>query len=183
MRVLVVCTANVARSPLAMVRLQALLGPDADVRSAGVQAREGMRAAPESVELAAARGLDLTRHRSRPVSDGLVAGADLVLTMSQRQRDLVGPKAPGAATYTFTLRELVRLAEHLDTTGAPDEPLPRLRWLAERAHPIRPAAPPAATPEDIADPIGLPSAHWQAMDATLDEVFSRLGLTLPDLTG
>jgi protein-tyrosine phosphatase len=114
--VLVLCRANVARSPLAEVMLQAAL-PGVNVTSAGVRAREGYAAAEESQRLAAERGLDLSGHRSRAVTPELIARADLVLTMSESIRDLATPLAPRAAVKVFTLREFVRLTEQLDGAG------------------------------------------------------------------
>jgi protein-tyrosine-phosphatase len=116
--VLVLCRANVARSPLAEVMLQAAL-PGVDVTSAGVRAREGYAAAEESQRLAAERGLDLSGHRSRAVTPELIARADLVLTMSESHRDLATPLAPRAAAKVFTLREFVRLTENLGSVTPP----------------------------------------------------------------
>jgi protein-tyrosine phosphatase len=117
--VLVLCRANVARSPLAEVMLAAAELPGVRVASAGVRARDGWPAAEESQRLAAERGLDLTHHRSLPATPDLIARADLVLTMSESIRDLASPLAPRAAAKVFTLREFVRLTEHLDPDGPP----------------------------------------------------------------
>jgi protein-tyrosine phosphatase len=128
--VLVLCRANVARSPLADVLLQAAL-PGVDVSSAGVRARDGYAAAEESQRLAAERGLDLSGHRSRAVTQELIGRADLVLTMSEAHRDLATPLAPRAAAKVFTLREFVRLTEHL----GPDSPPATGANLAAPPHP------------------------------------------------
>jgi protein-tyrosine phosphatase len=127
--ILVVCTANVARSPLAEVMLAASV--DVEVVSGGTQAREGDTAAVRSQELAAARGLDLTEHRSKPVTPDTIDHAELVITMSERHRDHCGILVPGAGPKVFTLRELVRLL------GASDATTPAPPRRAGRAGPPR----------------------------------------------
>lgn len=176
MQVLVVCTANIARSPLAEAMLARELGDGVQVASAGTRAREGFAAAPESVELGEQRGLDLRGHRSRPVSPALVADAELVLTMSERQRDAVAPLSPRTAGRVFTLREFDRLTRAVEPDVAPDgSRLDRLLWWRDQAHLARPMAPPASGREDIADPIGRPWEHWVRLGQQLDELVPTLG--------
>lgn len=89
MRVLVVCTANICRSPVGAAVLAAKL-PCAEVRvtSAGVRALSGNSADPIMIELARERGYgDLSDHRSRPLMSMLSTQNDLVLCMETRQRE------------------------------------------------------------------------------------------------
>ena len=173
--VLVVCTANIARSPLADAMLAASLSPHGVVvSSAGTHAKAGHPAASASQELARLRGLDLSDHRSRPVTAELVANAGLVLTMSERHRDVCGPLVPGAGGRVFTVRELVRLLTAADRTGGPSAPAQRLSWLAERAQLARPVAARAKGREDVHDPIRDPWQAWTTMGATLDELLGAL---------
>jgi protein-tyrosine phosphatase len=182
--ILVVCTANVARSPLAHVMLAASV--DVEVDSGGTQAREGDPAAVRSQELAAARGLDLSEHRSRPVVPSAIEAADLVVTMSERQRDHCGILVPGAAPKVFTLRELVRLLAATGTDATRTATTPAA--LAERAHLARPAAPRSWRAEDVHDPIQDPWPAWVKMAANLDELLTPVlaalgrdqGWTTPD---
>jgi protein-tyrosine phosphatase len=174
-RVLVVCTANVARSPLFAAMLTDRLGADVEVVSAGVRARVGDPAAEASQQLASARGLDVSGHRSQPVTADLVRSADLVLTMSERQRDACGPLAPGAGTRTFTLREFARLLADVDDAEVvPDAPGDRLRWLQHRAHGARPRSLPPTATEDIADPIRRPWEDWLRLGFDLDDLLERI---------
>jgi protein-tyrosine phosphatase len=173
-RVLVVCTANVARSPLFAAMLAERLGEDVEVVSAGTRARAGDPAAEASQRLAGARGLDLSSHRSRPVTPDLVRSAELVLTMSERQRDACATLVAGAAARTFTLRELARLVGSLDRDEAERDPLARLRWLRDQGHLARPRSLPAPSAEDVDDPIRRPWEDWLRLGSDLDHLLDRL---------
>jgi protein-tyrosine-phosphatase len=104
-KILLVCTGNTCRSPMAAALLAARLGEGCQVLSAGTAAREGDPAADLAVQVMAERGLDLTAHRARLVSRELVDQADLVLTMTRSQRQMVIDLAPGAADRVFSLVE------------------------------------------------------------------------------
>lgn len=81
--ILVVCYGNICRSPYLQAVLQRAL-PELVVNSAGFFGSD--RAVPEvSLALTAKRGLDLSRFRSRPLTRGIVAGADLVIVMDPTQ--------------------------------------------------------------------------------------------------
>lgn len=85
-RILVVCTGNVCRSPMAEGILRDLLedeglGDQIEVRSAGTWAVSGSPASENAVKVAADSGIDIEEHRSTPLSHALIQGADLILTM------------------------------------------------------------------------------------------------------
>ncbi len=85
--ILVVCYANVCRSPY----LQAILGrelPAVNVISAGL-AVSYRPVPPHALLLAAKRGLDLSAFRSRPLSRVNARGFDLVIVMDSAQRSHV----------------------------------------------------------------------------------------------
>ena len=112
-RVLVVCTANVCRSPLAEALLaDALSGTD--VSSAGVRALDD---APMCAVSATALPA-VPEHHSRQLTTELVAGSDLVLTMEREQRSAAVRLAPGSQSKVFTLREALALADGLVDRGA-----------------------------------------------------------------
>lgn len=107
--VLLVCTGNTCRSPMAQVMFQRRVAetlecevadlPDRGVMviSAGVSAAAGTPASEPAVEAMRSRGLDLSNHESRPVSDSLVRFADLILAMTRGHRNTILEHWPAAA--------------------------------------------------------------------------------------
>ncbi|RQQ47561.1 low molecular weight phosphotyrosine protein phosphatase [Burkholderia stagnalis] len=91
--ILVVCHANLCRSPLAETLLRHAL-PRVQVRSAGTHARIGAHAAPLACDVARARGLDLSAHRARALTLGVCAWADLILVMETTQRRHIEARYP-----------------------------------------------------------------------------------------
>jgi protein-tyrosine-phosphatase len=175
MHVVVVCTANLARSPLFAAMLASRFnGAGVTVSSAGTQTMPGMRAAVGSVQLAADRGLDLSAHRSQPLTPELIDRADLVLTMTEGHRDACVMLRAGAAGRVFTVPELVRLLDGVEPADGPEDPAARLLWLREQAHRNRSRLPAAQEPEDVADPIRVPWPVWEAMGVQLDELLDRI---------
>ena len=83
--ILFVCSGNTCRSPLAAAIAQAAIArrgwQNIAVQSAGTGAAMGMPASEGAVIVAAERDLDLSAHRSQPLTPELVDWADLVLVM------------------------------------------------------------------------------------------------------
>jgi protein-tyrosine phosphatase len=111
--IVVVCTGNTCRSPMAELmlkkRLADQLGCTIDeledrgvlVQSAGIAAMSGGRAAEEAVETMKLRGLDLGAHESQPLSDRTVRYADLILTMTRGHREAILAQWPEARDRVF----------------------------------------------------------------------------------
>ena len=89
-RVLLVCTGNICRSPLAAVMLERALTQrnvrDVDVKSAGTGAWDGAPASEGAYLVALENGLDLSEHRAQLLTRDLVEGSDLILTMARHHR-------------------------------------------------------------------------------------------------
>lgn len=81
--ILIVCHANICRSPYLEGVLKLAL-PDVTVASAGI-AGAGRPVPPFSLAVGAARGIDLSGFRSRPLVPATARDADLVLVMEARQ--------------------------------------------------------------------------------------------------
>jgi protein-tyrosine phosphatase len=176
-RLLVVCTANVCRSPLAARTLEralagAALGTIA-VSSAGTRALEGEAMCSVSAEdLDPGDAAYATEHRARQLTSDLVRGADLVLTMEREQRSVAVQAAPGAQSKVFTLREAESLLEVLAGRGA--EPPADLAALAQAMHAVRGLAPllPAepvkrrwwSRPVEPEDPMTIVDGHGRSRE-------------------
>ena len=84
--VLLVCTGNICRSPMAFGFLRQLLRERGitfiPIQSAGVQAWDDSPPTPEAVEALRERGIDISIHLARRLNRGLIEDADLVLAMS-----------------------------------------------------------------------------------------------------
>jgi protein-tyrosine phosphatase len=174
-RVLVVCTGNVCRSPIAEGMLRAAfverLGEQApEVASAGTMGWGGSRADPNSIAAAAERGVDISLHVARVLSASELGSADLVLAMGAEHADAVRRADPTAADRTFTLKEFVRLLEAL--------PEPAGENLGDRV-----AAAAALRRDgfegnphdlDVADPLGMPLQSFRVVAWELDEWCARL---------
>jgi len=79
-----VCTGNICRSPMAEAVFRHRLAGRAawNATSAGLAALPGLPASREAQVALADWGLDLRGHRSQPVTDALVEGADLIVVMT-----------------------------------------------------------------------------------------------------
>ena len=178
-RILVICTANVCRSPVVERLLQTHLdtaGHPARVTSAGTWGGE-LDPHPDTIRAAAVAGIDITGHRSRRLTADILAtdGRDLVITMTREHlRDTVGLD-PGVWPRTFTLRELTRRALDVPTsvTGLP-------AWRRHAGDGRRAADLMQPSPDDdIDDPYGGPYDGHLAMVTAVDDLTRRLTQLLP----
>lgn len=119
--VLVVGTANVCRSAYVERRLAHLLaGTGVAVASAGVEADEGRtmdRAARARLERS---GGSASGFVARQLTSGLVASADLVLTMTRLHRSEVAQLHYPAVGYAFTLGDFAGLVAGVELPAAAD---------------------------------------------------------------
>ena len=178
-RVVLLCTANQCRSPMAEALLRAAR-PELDVVSAG-RLPGGVAASPGAVEVLGDLGLDLSGHVSQTATAPLLAGSDLVVGMARehvRDAVLLCPDVRGRA---FTLKELVRRAEGVGGRP-PGQPLGA--WLAAAGR-GRDAADllGASDDDDVADPIGRSIEHYRSCARELEDLLGRLAdLAFPPAT-
>lgn len=120
MNVLLVCTGNTCRSPMAEGLLKQIAAEagnrDLHVLSGGLFADSGSAASKNAVLAAAERGVDISAHRSASVNSEVVLQADLILGMTESHKraliDMFG--APEDKTYT--------LAEYAGISGDVADP-------------------------------------------------------------
>lgn len=136
--ILFVCSGNTCRSPMAEAIARKYLAdrlsvaPDeletkgVNVISAGSYALPGARAAEPAVEALKAMSVDLSRHRSRPLSVELIHQADFIFTMSESHARAVASLVPAAADKV----------SNLDPDGDIEDPiggdLPLYKEVAQR---------------------------------------------------
>lgn len=172
--IIVLCTANICRSPMAAALLSrrlAALGVSTAVRSAGMLSSGGPPG-PEVISVMAWHGVDITSHRSHLAQAADLARAGLVLAMARDNlRDAVIIE-PGAWPRAFTLKELVRRGDQIGPRR-PGEPL--RSWLS-RAHDGRERLSLLgdSAEDDVADPIGGPFGAYKETADLLDLLVTRL---------
>jgi protein-tyrosine phosphatase len=176
-RVLLVCTANICRSPAAARLLAGRLGPSIEFVSRGTRSVPGAGMCEVSASWVLMNGGDAAgQHVSRQLELADIKASTLILTASQRQRTKVIELRPSAQVRTFTLAQAARIAKWRMPVGAgrpasgppagadlPD----RLLWLVEELDANRGAAP-RPVPESADD---LPDPHHGASHA---DVFGSL---------
>lgn len=124
LRILMVCTGNICRSPLAERLLAARLadaGVSAEVSSAGTGAMVGDPMTPETAALVRPLGGIERPHAARQLDSSMIRDADLILTATRQHRAAVVSLMPTAVPRTFTLLEFARLAAATISVD-PDEP-------------------------------------------------------------
>jgi protein-tyrosine phosphatase len=101
-RVLVLCTGNICRSPVAEAVLRAAL-PDRAVASAGLHAVVGHDIDAQSAEAARMADIALAPHAARQFTEDMGREADVILVMEAAQRRDIAARWPQFLGKTFLL--------------------------------------------------------------------------------
>jgi protein-tyrosine-phosphatase len=120
---------------------------DVEVASAGTWAGFGHPATPEAISAAAALGVDIASHRSRPLEADELRRADLIVAMTSVHVKEILNVAPEAASKLVLLKQLAETDVRKGPPNAP--PRERLRVLLSARRPELRRA------HDLDDPIGL----------------------------
>ncbi|MEV7572103.1 low molecular weight phosphatase family protein [Pseudarthrobacter sp. NPDC089323] len=152
-RILTVCTGNICRSPVAERLLQAgldqVLPGGFEVASAGTRAMVGDPIQPLSADIVRTFGGDPEGFAARQLTQKILRGVDLVLTMTSGHRGEVLQLDASLLKRTFTIREFARMLDVLDERDASSEP---------------PAAAASDMP-DGGDPLAANTAFWRGLPA------------------
>jgi protein-tyrosine-phosphatase len=111
--ILLVCTGNTCRSPMAESMLADLArkaGKPLEVRSAGVAAIDGYPVSPHAAEALRRRNLPVPGPSSA-LTVKEIAWADVVLAMTGSHKRVIVQRHPEAAGKTFTLKEFALQGE------------------------------------------------------------------------
>ncbi|MFE3323834.1 low molecular weight phosphatase family protein [Streptomyces sp. NPDC059176] len=180
-RVLMVCTANLYRSPVAACLLRrrlATLGAAIHVSSAGTDAVPGTPMAATAAALVRERGADPAGVNARRLTAGLVEGADLLLGAATEHREAAVRLSPvRALCRAFSLREFARLASAADAAGT-TEPAARFAALVAGAAARRGTAGASAHDDDVADPLGGSPEETRACVARIEESVERIAVAM-----
>lgn len=126
--VVIVCTANICRSPMGAGLLRhALAGQPEPLRSvpvvsAGVSARHGERVSEHSVTALRKVGIDISSHTSQPLTQHLLNEALAVICMGESHRTLIQLQADPVPPHLHLFREFMPRGASLeiaDPYGAP----------------------------------------------------------------
>lgn len=186
--ILVVCTGNVCRSPLAAQLLEAQLGSSGipvRVSSAGTRALVGQPMTPEAAALSLDYGGNPRLHRAQQLSRQLVENADLILTATRDHRGEVVSLSPAASRHTFTLAQFARI---VGSSGAlshnapapadakPGFPRDTLRSFVSAAAASRGISPPPvrAIDDDIEDPYRRSEKVYRRAGRAIDEAVATI---------
>ena len=108
MKVLVICTGNTCRSPMAEGIFKSLIKEnslDFEISSAGTDAYDGDSVTNHAEMALKKMGIDISNHKSKLVHRDLIERVDLVLTMTKSHKETIIKKFPEAKNKVFLLNE------------------------------------------------------------------------------
>lgn len=108
--ILVVCTGNICRSPLAEALLRRDL-PDKRVASAGIGALQGHPVDGTAKILAEEEGLEVSSHCARQIDSTMIRAHELILVMEAGQAAWIARRFPHAQGRVFLLGHWADKAE------------------------------------------------------------------------
>lgn len=100
--ILVLCTGNICRSPMAAGFLKQYF-PDKQIISAGLQDLSGDPADAIAVELMQEADIDISAHRAQHVNQGLLRQADLIFVMTKSQLRILEKQWPFVRGKTYLI--------------------------------------------------------------------------------
>ncbi|MFD4369707.1 protein tyrosine phosphatase [Rhodococcus sp. NPDC058521] len=166
MHVLFVCTENVSRSATAE-RITTAFAEEVGTTelvasSAGTKAKAGQPMEKTAAAVLEGLGGDPSGFSARGLTAEIAGEADLVLTMTESDRDEVVKLAPKQSKKTFTLKEAARLAEASGATTVSALDAARSKFTTSDG------------PEDVADPSGKDEDTYLSVGSEIAELTGAL---------
>ena len=110
LKILIVCTANICRSPTGEVILKNLVTQDdldelIHISSAGILGIDGEPASDFAITVAQENGLNLESHRSQGISPDMIKESDIILCMTLDHSEKLKYLYPDQGDKIFPLKE------------------------------------------------------------------------------
>ncbi|MGL4727021.1 MAG: protein tyrosine phosphatase [Scandinavium sp.] len=130
--ILIVCTANLCRSPIGERLLRRALAHKT-VDSAGIDVRTARRADAAAIRIAQRHGLSLEGHQSRQFTASLGARYDLILVMEAEHFRHISRISPEARSKTMLLGHWLQTRDIPDPWHKSDEAFEHIYQLIDQA--------------------------------------------------
>ncbi len=99
--ILIVCTGNTCRSPMAYGFFKYFLPQNIKIITAGTKAVEGIPASTHTIKVMQEKGINIAHHRSQKLKSNHIVNASLILAMERKHYFFIIKKWPWAKEKTY----------------------------------------------------------------------------------